>query len=182
MGQSGDDHSVTHLAAHVLRRACAARVTIAVAESCTGGLLATLVTGQEGVSHAFDRGFVVYTDESKQELLGVPEETIAREGAVSEVCAREMATGALANSRSAIAVAITGFAGPSTGNEPAGLVHIAVATAKGEVLHRRFVFAEDERPRVRLHAAREALVLVEAGLDRLASGPSDHSHPRRSPW
>lgn len=179
---SGEAHeaSVSHLAATLLRRACERGVRISVAESCTGGLIATLLTGQEGVSHAFDRGFVVYDEHAKREVLGVAPETLRLEGAVSEVCAREMAAGALAGSRSQLAAAVTGFAGTAPPGQSPGLVHIAVAASGGPMLHRCFVFEEDDRARIRLAAARQTLLLLLNALEEWAEG--DDPAPPASPW
>ena len=97
---------------------------LVTAESCTGGLIAATVTDIAGSSSWFDRGFIVYTPESKMELLGVQPETLNRCGVVSEPVAREMAVGALAHSNATIAVAVTGVAGPAGGTEktPVGTV------------------------------------------------------------
>ncbi len=97
---------------------------LALAESCTGGLIAACVTDIAGSSLWFDRGFVTYTPESKMEMLGVQPETLNRCGVVSEEVAREMATGALRHSKATISVAVTGVAGPAGGTEkiPVGTV------------------------------------------------------------
>ena len=108
----------------LLAKACERELVLATAESCTGGMLASLLTDVQGVAHAFDRGFVTYSEEAKTELLGVPAELIRAKGAVSREVAIAMAEGALSRSRANIALAITGFA--DTGEEP-GLVHFACA-------------------------------------------------------
>jgi nicotinamide-nucleotide amidase len=108
----------------LLAKACERDLVLATAESCTGGMLASLLTDVQGVAHAFDRGFVTYSEESKIELLGVPADLISEKGAVSKDVAVAMAEGALARSRAHIALAITGFA--DAGDEP-GLVHFACA-------------------------------------------------------
>ncbi|MCC6197231.1 MAG: CinA family protein [Burkholderiales bacterium] len=107
----------------------------ATAESCTGGLVAGAITGIAGSSGWFDRGFVTYSNEAKQELLGVPEATLRAHGAVSEATARAMAEGALARSRAQFAVAITGVAGPGGGSpdKPVGMVCFAWAGPAGVV-------------------------------------------------
>jgi nicotinamide-nucleotide amidase len=101
----------------------------ATAESCTGGLVAGAITDIAGSSGWFDRGFVTYSNEAKMEMLGVPESTLARFGAVSEATARAMAEGALGRSRAGIAVAVTGVAGPGGGSaeKPVGMVCFAWA-------------------------------------------------------
>src|SRR4051794_41766457 len=96
-----------------MHRVCDAELTIATAESCTGGMLAALLTDIEGAGHGFDRGFVTYTKEAKTELLGIEPSLLDRNDAVSEVVARAMAEGALKRSKADLAVAITGFAGPA---------------------------------------------------------------------
>ena len=98
---------------HVLKSACDQDIMIATAESCTGGLIASLLTDVTGCSHAFDRGFVVYTNDAKNQMLGVPEALLEDPGPVSEEVARAMAEGALAHSNAHLAVSITGFAGPA---------------------------------------------------------------------
>lgn len=113
-----------------LGAALAARgLMCATAESCTGGLVAGAITAIAGSSGWFDRGFVTYTNDAKQELLGVPSDLLALHGAVSEPVARAMAEGALQRSRASLAVAITGIAGPGGGSpaKPVGLVCFAWA-------------------------------------------------------
>ncbi len=106
---------------------------LAAAESCTGGWLAQSVTAIAGSSAWFDRGFVTYSNAAKVDMLGVPETTLARHGAVSEAVARAMAQGALAHSRADWAVAITGIAGPGGGlpEKPVGTVCFAWACRDG---------------------------------------------------
>ena len=108
---------------------------VATAESCTGGLIAAAITGVAGSSGWFDRGFVTYSNEAKVDMLGVRTATLAAHGAVSEAAAREMATGALAQSGADLAVAVTGVAGPSGGTpqKPVGMVCVAWATREGMV-------------------------------------------------
>jgi nicotinamide-nucleotide amidase len=109
-------------------------MTIAVAESCTGGSLATEITAVPGSSDYFDRGFITYTNESKHELLEVPMEFLEEYGAVSEQVAAAMALGVLAYSHAEIAVSITGVAGPKGGtiDKPVGLVWFGFAMKNGE--------------------------------------------------
>jgi nicotinamide-nucleotide amidase len=106
---------------------------LVTAESCTGGWIAQAVTSVAGSSGWFERGFVTYTNASKQEMLGVRAKTLKDHGAVSEETAREMARGALRHSDGTVAVAVTGVAGPSGGSraKPVGMVCFAWATAKG---------------------------------------------------
>lgn len=154
--------SLERKALAVLESACALSLTLTTAESCTGGLLASLLTDIPGCSHAFERGFVTYTDEAKQDLLGVSAALLEREGAVSEAVARAMAEGALARSKASIAVSITGYAeSPEGGQGEAGLVHFASARHGAPTLHRRERFGDIGRAEVRLRC-------LEAGLDLLA--------------
>jgi len=120
---------------------------IATAESCTGGLMAAIVTDIPGSSGWFERGFVAYSNEAKQEMLGVTGETLELHGAVSEAVARAMAAGALKFSRADVAVAVTGIAGPDGGSEekPVGTVWLAWAWPDGSVTaeRRRFPGGRD---------------------------------------
>jgi nicotinamide-nucleotide amidase len=158
-----------HLAAADLVERCREHaLTIATAESCTGGMVAAAITDVPGSSDVFDRGFVTYSNEAKQEMLGVPAEVIARHGAVSAETARAMARGALARSRAHVAVAITGIAGPGGGSaeKPVGLVHLAAAAQSGAALHRERRYAHASRAGVRQHSALEALeMLLELALE-----------------
>jgi len=141
---------------------------LALAESCTGGLLAARISAVPGASHFLERGFVTYSNEAKRELLGVDAETLAREGAVSEPVARAMAEGARASARADIGVGITGIAGPDGGTpeKPVGLVFIAVDGAAGSRV-RRAHFPGD-RERVRYQATQAALEMLRRGLLGLA--------------
>ena len=141
----------------LLAKACERELVLATAESCTGGLLASLLTDVPGVAHAFERGFVTYSEESKTELLGVPADLIATEGAVSKAVAVAMAEGALARSRANIALAITGFA--DKGEEP-GLVHFACARAGRISAHREAHFGPVGRGAVRVAALEVAIEMM----------------------
>lgn len=149
----------------LLNRACAAKLRIATAESCTGGLLASLLTDVEGCGHAFDRGFVTYTEGAKREMLGVPGELLEAHGAVSEEVARAMAEGALARSGADIAFSVTGFAGPTGGKGEEGLVHFACARIGRETIHREAHYGEIGRGGVRLECLKTATEMVEEMLD-----------------
>jgi nicotinamide-nucleotide amidase len=118
------------LAARLGARLKAARAKLVTAESCTGGWAAQVATSVAGSSEWFERGFVTYSNEAKQELLGVRADTLARHGAVSEETAREMAQGALRRGKGTIALAVTGIAGPGGGSasKPVGTVCFAWAT------------------------------------------------------
>ncbi len=134
---------------------------LATAESCTGGLVAAVLTEIAGSSDVVERGFVTYSNEAKQELLGVAAATLAAHGAVSEATAREMAQGALRASRADVAVSITGVAGPGGGSadKPVGLVHFACATRSATAAAERR-FGEIGRGAVRLAAVAQALAML----------------------
>jgi nicotinamide-nucleotide amidase len=159
---------VDSLAQDILREACDRDLKLATAESCTGGLLASLLTDIPGKSHAFERGFVTYTHAAKHELLGVPDEVLAKDGAVSERCAVAMAEGAIARSHADVALSITGFteAGP---DQPAGLVHFACARKGGATTHREERFGDLGRAQVRIAALRVALRMM---VDSLTERPA----------
>ncbi len=137
---------------------------VAVAESCTGGLLAATMTAVPGVSHMFVAGFVTYSNEAKREMLGVKKRTLDAHGAVSEEVAREMAEGALRHSQADIAVSTTGIAGPGTEgtDKPEGRVCFAVAR-KGRVLDTETVdFGALGRDPVRHASVEHALRLMRS--------------------
>lgn len=115
---------------------------MAVAESCTGGMIASAITDRAGSSSVFDRGFITYSNESKEELLNVSREILENQGAVSSECAAAMAQGALARSHARIAVAVTGIAGPGGGTpeKPVGLVYIVWAIQGGMLRTEKFIF------------------------------------------
>ena len=150
-------------AARVLARYRAAGWRLATAESCTGGLIAGLLTDIAGSSDVVDRGFVTYSDKAKIEMLGVPAALLAGHGAVSAPVARAMASGALARSDGVVAIAVTGIAGPggASAEKPLGLVHCACAVKGGPVAAERHVFPGD-RAAVRHATVRAALGLLEA--------------------
>lgn len=153
-------------AAAVIAEATADGVMIATAESCTGGLVAGLLTEVPGSSSVVDRGFVTYSNEAKAEMIGVSPVTIESHGAVSAETAAEMARGALQHSRADIAVAITGIAGPGGGSatKPVGLVHFALARRPSGVVTIERRFGDIGRDRVRHAAVETALRLIEEAL------------------
>jgi nicotinamide-nucleotide amidase len=143
---------------------CRARgFKIATAESCTGGLVAGLLTEIPGSSAVLERGFVVYSNDSKRELLDVPASTLADFGAVSEQTARAMAQGAIIHSQADFAVAITGIAGPDggTAEKPVGLVHFACARRDGSVVAVEKRYGALSRGAIRLASVGTALDLLE---------------------
>jgi nicotinamide-nucleotide amidase len=162
--------SRTEALAREVLDACRARgLKVATAESCTGGMAAAALTDIAGSSDVFERGFVTYSNEAKQEILSVTEQTLARHGAVSGETACEMVLGALARSRADIAVSITGVAGPGggTAEKPVGLVWFAVARRGGPAEPHRRLFADEGRAAIREAATGFALELLlqAAGTD-----------------
>jgi len=156
---------VLDAAEQVLELAHRGDLKLATAESCTGGLLAALLTDVPGRSHAFERGFVVYSDQAKCDLLGIARDKVASYGAVSAEIAREMALGALRNSPADAALSITGFAGPGGPDDEEGLVHFACARRGGPLSEREEHFGPVGRQAVRIEALRVALEMLEAALE-----------------
>ena len=158
------DAALLDRAAALIKAYAARGEMVATAESCTGGLVSALLTEIAGSSAVVDRGFVTYSNEAKQAMLGVPEALLAAHGAVSEPVARAMAEGALAHSRAHVTVAITGIAGPGGGSpdKPVGLVHFACARRGGETLAIEKRFGDLGRAEVRRAALLCALDLFEA--------------------
>ncbi len=149
----------------LIERLTAAGQTVATAESCTGGLIASTLTDVSGSSAVFHRGYVTYANEAKTELLGVPAALLAEHGAVSEPVARAMVEGCLENSRADHAIAVTGIAGPTGGSEekPVGTVYIAVTSRGGETIVRHECFASD-RVSFKQRTTRAALDLLRRRL------------------
>jgi nicotinamide-nucleotide amidase len=141
----------------LLAKACDRDLMFATAESCTGGMLASLLTDLPGVAHAFDRGFVTYTNEAKNEMLGVSLDLIEEKNAVSKEVAIAMAEGALERSRAHIALSVTGFA--DTGIEP-GLVHFGCARAGRVTAHREEHFGPIGRGATRIECMRVAIEMM----------------------
>jgi len=155
------------LATMVLEMSREAGIQVSTAESCTGGLIAGCLTAIAGSSDVVDRGFVTYTNEAKNQMLGVPLELFSSVGAVSEEVARAMAEGAIANSSSSLSVSVTGVAGPGGGTEtkPVGLVHMAAGRSGRDTLHERHLFPGD-RTQVRDATVISALSLLIKSLDQ----------------
>ncbi len=153
--------SILELAGQVLVSCHKSGLKLALAESCTGGLIAGALSAVPGSSDVLDRAFVTYANEAKTEMLGVPPEMLAAHGAVSEPVARAMAEGAIRPAVIDISVAVTGIAGPGGGSDekPVGLVHLASARKGAATLHRRQIFRGD-RESVRLQAVQAALELL----------------------
>ncbi len=162
MSEAIDIRSLTNEASELIGLCRARNVMLASAESCTGGLIAALLTEIPGSSAVFDRGFVTYSNEAKSEMLGVPPEMIETDGAVSKDVALAMVEGALANSAADIVVAVTGIAGPDGGTDqkPVGLVHIAAGHQKGERAHRRCIFQNRGRHFIRVSTVKVAFDMI----------------------
>jgi nicotinamide-nucleotide amidase len=151
------------LAEVILAETRAKNLRLALAESCTGGLIAACLTEIPGASNVVERGFVTYSNLAKTEMLDVSADLIKQDGAVSEEVARAMAEGALAHSAAQLALAVTGVAGPGGGTEekPVGLVHIATARADSKVLHEAHYFGDIGRTQIRLKSVEAALKLLQ---------------------
>jgi nicotinamide-nucleotide amidase len=150
-------------AAQALLELCVRKkLTLAVAESCTGGLLAAALTEIPGSSRVLERGFVTYSNEAKQQI-GVATATLERYGAVSRETAEAMAKGVLANAPVTLSAAITGIAGPGgeTADKPVGLVHFAVgASRSGKLVHHEHHFGPIGRAQVRRAAVLRAIAML----------------------
>jgi nicotinamide-nucleotide amidase len=156
------DPELVERARELLDLCRAKKLRIAAAESCTGGLVAATLTEIAGSSDVFERGFVTYSNEAKQAMLGVPAATLASYGAVSRETAEAMAQGALGRAPVELAVSITGIAGPggAVGGKPVGLVHFAAAARSGALIHRERRYGDIGRAEVRLASVIEALAML----------------------
>jgi nicotinamide-nucleotide amidase len=138
------------------------KITVATAESCTGGLVAATISEIPGSSAVLDRGFVTYSNEAKQQMLGVTRATIDMYGAVSHECADEMAKGALAHASVDLAVSITGIAGPTGAvpGKPIGLVFFCAASRSGRVIAHDRKYGDIGRVKVREQSVLQALAML----------------------
>jgi nicotinamide-nucleotide amidase len=155
------DEDLRRAAARVLDLCRARSLTVATAESCTGGLVAAALTEIPGSSDVVDCGFITYSNDAKRAVLAVPAATLSVHGAVSRATAEAMAQGALGQSGADLAVAVTGIAGPGGGSpdKPVGLVHFAAAR-EGTLLHREVRFGDIGRAEVRRRSVHVALDLL----------------------
>lgn len=155
------------LADRFLKACTRNKMLVATAESCTGGMIISLLTDIPGSSSMVDRGFVTYSNEAKTEMLGVSPETLERHGAVSAETAQEMAAGALKNSRASIALAVTGIAGPDGGSaeKPVGLVWFGMARTGQPVLTEKRQFENLGRDYIRRETVKHALSMGLKALD-----------------
>ncbi|MGB0922003.1 MAG: CinA family protein [Alphaproteobacteria bacterium] len=174
MTHTFDDEIITE-STRLLARARANNLKIATAESCTGGLIIGALTEIAGSSDVVDRGFITYSNEAKMEMLGVAETDLIEHGAVSQVVAKAMATGALARSAASLSVAVSGVAGPGGGSaeKPVGLVQLACAIAYDgtkNISHEEARFGDIGRELVRLETVRHALTLMHNAITQLEAG------------
>jgi len=156
-------------AAGAVLEACRARgLKVATAESCTGGLVVGALTEIAGSSDVVERGFVTYSNEAKQQMLGVAPETLRDHGAVSRQTAEEMARGAIAHSNAQVSVAVTGIAGPGGGSKdkPVGLVHFAAASRGGALTHKEMRYGDIGRAEVRARSVLQALTMLQEMAER----------------
>jgi nicotinamide-nucleotide amidase len=132
------------------------QIKVATAESCTGGLVAATLTEIPGSSDVVERGFVTYSNDAKETMLGVPGTTLRTFGAVSRETAEAMAKGALRQSHAELAISVTGIAGPGGGSpeKPVGLVHFAAASKNGQLIHHEKRFGDIGRSQVRAYQPR----------------------------
>lgn len=158
-------HELDERAERLMRALCDEDWSVATAESCTGGMLAALLTDIQGAGHGFDRGFVTYTKDAKTDLLGIDPDLLDKNEAVSEPVARAMAEGALDRSSADIALGVTGFAGPAEDGCEEGLVHFAVAIRGGPTRHRVEHFGAAGRGPVRIMALHAMLEMLQESLD-----------------
>ena len=155
-------NEVTAAATEVIKLCIARKLTVATAESCTGGLVAGALTEVPGSSAVLDRGFVTYSNKAKQQMLGVPIETLKEYGEVSRQTAEAMAQGALEKAKVDLAVSITGIAGPGGGSaeKPVGLVHFAAAARNGTSMHTAMRYGDIGRADVRHKSVLQALRML----------------------
>jgi nicotinamide-nucleotide amidase len=138
------------------------QLLVATAESCTAGLVAGTLSEVPGVSSMLERGFITYSNQAKQEMLGVPAATLDAHGAVSRETAEAMAKGALAHAPVDLAISVTGVAGPDGGSDekPVGLVHFGGASRGGQLVHVEKRFGNPGRAEVRKRSVLQAFVML----------------------
>src|SRR5499425_3588214 len=170
------DQELTQAARALLDLCRGKRLTLAAAESCTGGLLAATLTDIPGSSDVFERGFITYSNEAKEAMLGVPSVTLQSHGAVSRETAEAMARGVLAHAPVDLAVSITGIAGPggAVPGKPVGLVHLAAASRAGRLIQHERKYGDIGRAQVR----RASASMTQAMLGELAA--SERAKPATS--
>lgn len=167
------DHAMIDAANALLELCKKKKLTLATAESCTGGLLAATISEISGSSAVLDCGFVTYSNTAKQRMLGVAPATIDVYGAVSTECAAEMAKGALAHAQVDLAVSITGIAGPTGAapGKPIGLVYFCAASRSGRVIAHDRKFGDIGREKVRRASALQALAMLQELAEKEEPAP-----------
>ena len=161
------DRDIAEAAASLIKLCTERKLTIATAESCTGGLVAGALTSVPGSSAVLDRGFVTYSNEAKQQMLGVPAAILRAYGEVSRQTADAMAQGVLEKSKVDLAVSVTGIAGPGGGSaaKPVGLVHFAAASRDGASMHDAKRYGDIGRDEVRRLSVLQALRMLKELTD-----------------
>lgn len=178
------NYEVTHAANALIRLCIERKLTIATAESCTGGLVAGALTAVPGSSAVLDRGFVTYSNDAKREMLGVPAATLKQYGEVSRQTAEAMARGALSKAKVDLAVSITGIAGPggATADKPVGLVHFAAASRAGTSMHAAKRYGDIGRDNVRQQSVLQALRMLQELVEADAvHSPAKPTRGRKAP-
>ena len=162
-----DAHEWADLADRFLKACARRKILVATAESCTGGMIMSLLTDIPGSSSMVDRGFVTYSNEAKMDMVDVSSATLEAHGAVSAQTASEMAAGALKNSRAGITLAVTGIAGPDGGSaeKPVGLVWFGMALSGKPVVTENVIFENRGRDFIRRETVRHALHMGLKALD-----------------
>ena len=165
-----NEQAASAIAARIVTSATAAHVTLAGAESCTGGWIAKLLTDIPGSSAVFCGACVTYTNEMKKSLLSVPQSLLDEHTEVSHACAKAMAEGARRTMGSTIAYSTTGYAGPGggTAEDPVGTVYLAISCPDGTQTHRLSLSPNHSREEIRLAAAIYVLEHLEAKIQKQA--------------
>jgi nicotinamide-nucleotide amidase len=165
------DLVVLEIAEHLLDVCKAKKLTVATAESCTGGLVAGAISAISGSSAVLDRGYVTYSNHAKEQMLGVKPTTLEAHGAVSRECAEEMAKGALTHADVDLTVSITGIAGPTgaTPGKPVGLVHFAAASRRGQLISYEGQYGNVGRSQVRRLSLLQALTMLNELAEKEAA-------------
>ncbi|MET0277871.1 MAG: CinA family protein [Pseudorhodoplanes sp.] len=167
------DDDIVEAARRLLEICKRKHLLVATAESCTAGLVAGMLTEVPGTSSVLDRGFITYSNQAKQDLLGVSAATLQARGAVSRETAEEMARGALAHAPVDLAVSVTGIAGPDGGSaeKPVGLVHFGAASRSGQFVHAEKRFGNIGRTEIRKQSVLQALRMLQDVAEQEAARP-----------
>lgn len=167
------DDDIVEAARRLLEICKRKHLLFATAESCTAGLVAGMLTEVPGTSSVLDRGFITYSNQAKQDLLGVSAATLQARGAVSRETAEEMARGALAHAPVDLAVSVTGIAGPDGGSaeKPVGLVHFGAASRSGQFVHAEKRFGNIGRTEIRKQSVLQALRMLQDVAEQEAARP-----------